>query len=125
MMKKTIISVIVLLASIFLGWLVVVMIIGSIATVANTIPTKGNDKQVKVSALDERFAEFKSGYMEGCMEGADAIKDANGYCTCTLEELELRNGKQGSIDIAEEYGKTEVLPDEFASIIDYCVEKLY
>lgn len=77
-------------------------------------------KTVKPQVTEQEITspQAKSIYMEGC------LGETNGeyyqYCSCTYDYIEKKVGTKGFITIAEEYRKTDEMPQVFYDAIYYC-----
>jgi uncharacterized membrane protein YhaH (DUF805 family) len=66
-------------------------------------------------------------YMGPCVEGSTAsgvpLVRARNYCKCTIDEIERRFTLAEFARMEEQIVRTNVIPDEFAEVIDICVAR--
>ncbi len=94
------------IAGTFVVGIVVIIII--LSGKENTVYVPNNDTQ----------AEFKQGFMEGCM-GEDA---SYGECSCMYDGMLAEYGFSKLIKVSAEYAETNELPEAVVDIALICTE---
>ena len=77
------------------------------------------EKMVSVPITEDVLVDFKSGFIEGCVEDGSVSYQA---CNCAYNELYKEYGSDGLIELSANYLKTEQLPERAIDVILKCIE---
>jgi len=105
---------------VFLTIAAIIVFMVLVSVVVGFVDAVGKDTVGADSKNSSDATMFADAYMKGCM----IDESFKSYCQCTIDELQSKYSTDELMDFADEYDKTDKLPEEFMSVIEGCMDKL-